>query len=193
MAGILEFTKYVEGVFNKDAFKKFSDKAEIVLNQLKDQMIEDIENHSVCKELKSKTAPSSFLQSSSSSLFGFIGFEESRDPVSELIEFLEEKIIIQKSKGTLGNRLSGTYARLYIPDKKDMVSDERLLPDFSINRSWPEMIENGFGGLDFYIQDGHGRSAEGHQSKNKVREGSFSGTPFLSEIFSKFRKSLKNL
>ena len=190
-----DFRKHVEGLFSKEAFKRFAIESEIELEKIKDFILDSVESHPVSQEINSKVAPSSYLQSSTASLFGFIGFVDGRDPVSELVEYLDKALVIQKNKATLGNRISGTFARLNLPTKSELRGEESLLPDFDNGgRSWVEMIENGVSGLDKYLQyEGRGRSTEGYQTKNKVREGNFTGVKYLTSIFSEARKRIRNI
>lgn len=194
-----EVVKYIEGVFSKDAFKLFAQESFDRLSQFKQDILQDVIQHRVSIELETIPVPSPILGASHGSLFGFLGFSADQNPVQDLIDYLDRVMEVKKSRASLYNRLGGTYAKLFLPDKKDMRKEESLQIKASPSahadgRSWPEWIEEGMSGLDKYIgRSPYGRSTEGIQSKGIARNADFNGVPYLTEIFAKFRKKVKNI
>jgi hypothetical protein len=193
----IDVIKHVQGVFSKDAFKKFADESEVRLEEIKEFIIQEILAHPVSQELDAKTSPSSFLNSSTASLYGLIGFHET-DPVSDLVDYIEEVMVITKSKATLYNRIAGSYAKLFFPERKHFRADSRFMISHYNDggRSWVEMIEDGISGFDHYLQAKdlpNSWSKEGIQVRNKYRDADVPKIEYLTEIFAKARKRIKNI
>lgn len=161
----------------------------------KDYILQEVENHGICQELRSKSTGSLYLESSSSTLFGFMGFDADFDPVGYLLDFLDKNI---KQKNTIRLASYTLISSLSLPTKKTMRQDSGLRMPWLSEESWPEAIENGVSGLQFFLgKEGKGRSGLGIQAKvahdperelQKVRDADMAGVPFLSPIFAAAKK-----
>lgn len=177
--------------FSKDAFDDFVDYSENALNEIKNDIINDVRVHKISQELYNHTIPSAFLSSSSSSLFGFMGFTVGTSPVDNLINVLNDLIVISTPRNTLFNRIAGKKVALKIPTWRELRDSNEITMEWD-SISWPEAVERGISGLSHYIQRANaGRSKEGFQAKGQIRDAEYTKTPFLSEIFSKARQKIK--
>lgn len=180
--------------FSRDAFKDYILYANEKLNDIKQEILNDVENHPVSQELRSHVIPSSFLSDKTASLFGFLGFNEGDDPVGKLLIVLDYLITINSPRATLVNRIANTSVKLTLPNWRDLRAENSLLLEWD-SVSWPEGIKNGVSGLSHYLNSDteQSRSKEGIQIKHSVRDAEFAGTPFLDEIFKAARKKIKKV
>ncbi len=160
---------------------------------LKNRLLEAVENHPVCIELRDKTSPSRFIPSKSgtATLAGYLGMPESDDPVGNLIDYLDKTIVIKSKRAIiLGNKIITT---LSIPSKKDMNSESSLAHP-RLGLAWPVILEEGLTGLanaSFFLQappaKTGGDSGLGIQISNKTRPR-IGRIQFLSTLFKEFRE-----
>lgn len=178
--------------FSTDAFKDYVLYANEHLTDIKQEILDEVEGHPVSQELRNHTMPSSFLDSRSATLFGFLGFNEGDDPVGNLLEALNDLITINSPRATLVNRIANASVKMTLPNWRDLRADKSLLLEWD-SISWPEGIKNGVSGLSHYINSNaaQSRSKEGIQIKADIRDAQFTGTPFLDEIFKAARKKIK--
>lgn len=181
---------------NKKVRISFEEKAKSALRQTLNEIINEIRNHPISKELMNQTSPSKFLPNykGSGSLFAFMGFRKGETPVENLEVFIRTfsnyRISSNPIKILLGTRIS-----LILPDKNEFRRSGFTLP-WENGKSWPEQIEDGdISGLNFFLakQTQNSRSGKGIQSKHELRSTSFQGTPYLSPIFENARKNFFNL
>ena len=165
--------------------------------KVRDFIISEIENHPVSKELRSHTSPSKFIPSLGShggSLFGFMGFEQGSDPVTDLIAYLKPRIIRREKFLAVFYKSS-----VFFPDFTEMSGVDSLKMPWMTGISWPEAIQNGISGLRNFLSFQQGappqsRSQEGLQAKSKkgqlieVRSEDMPPVPYLDEIFAKATK-----
>lgn len=164
--------------------------------EFKEELLEDIRNHPVSQELVGHTQPSQFLSGSRGTLFGFIGFNQGREPVKELIEFL--RLFIQprfiKRDSGLFSLMSTNILQTRVPSREDLRKAGNLMPDvWGYGETWPEMIEGGIEGLPKFLAnrtDPNSRSKEGLQAIKPIRGNNYQRVGYLSEIFLDFRNKI---
>lgn len=181
------FRENVLPIFKQNAMEGFA--------KAKKYILDEVSKHDICQELRSKEAPSKFLASESSTLFGFMGFESDFDPVGHLLTFLEKTI---QPKFSVNFGAYTLISSLSLPTKNKMREDENLRMPWLKGMSWPEAIEVGVSGLKYFIgKEGKGRSELGIQatkagikgnSKQIVRNADMEGVEFLSKIFSEAKQ-----
>lgn len=190
----MNFTNEFKRIFQETVLPQFEAAANRAFNRARDYILTEVENHVVCRELREGTVPSSIVPSSSSSLFGFMGFDAGTDPVGELLDFLDANIEARfKARMTT---LSATSS-IILPTKISMRRAGLVLP-WSSGTSWPEQIEKGVSGLKYYLEkEGYGLSDRGIQAKKggvagaplqKVRNYDMPPVDFLSPIFSEAKR-----
>lgn len=169
------------------------------LNDVKTDLLNSVKNHTICKELQSLTSPSKYIPGSpGTTLFGFLGFYSGTDPVSDLIEYLDQNIKLESTRKykIIGRKV---ITNIILPSKEDMNSDMSLrLPWIDV--AWPVIVEDGTiahggsgAGAKFFLdttKSENSRSNLGIQVRGKVRP-EILGIPFLSEIFSEYRAQFK--
>lgn len=181
--------KQVAGIIGTSA----TSAAEAAGIALKKRLLDKVRQHPICREITELTLPSSFVKSKSgtATLRGFLGFDQSEDPVENLIDFLDRTILIKpKRRFILGQKI---ITSLSIPSKADMNSASELLhPRLGI--AWPIIIEDGLSGFassSFFLQTPPARrggaSGLGIQIKGKTRD-TMGKVPFLSQLFKEFRE-----
>ncbi len=185
----------LKNLFKENVLPIFEANAQTTFQKTKEYILTRVSNHGICHELRSKTLPSRFLGSSSSTLFGFMGFDDGDDPVGKLLSYLSANItnknIVRIASLTLLSSIS-------IPDKDKMRKESSLALPWIEGISWPEAIENGLSGLPYFLgKSGQGRSNLGVQATvrgipgnppQKVRSFDAPPIPFLSPIFSAAKK-----
>lgn len=181
------FKESVLPIFKQNAMENFT--------KAKKYILDEVRKHDVCKELRDPEAPSKFLPSESSTLFGFMGFKADADPVGYLLSFLEKNI---QPKFSVNLGAYTLISSLSLPTKSQMKEDPNLRMPWLKGISWPEAIESGVSGLKYFIgKEGVGRSELGIQAKKGgikgnpkqiVRNEDMSGVDFLSKIFSDAKK-----
>lgn len=163
-------------------------------NDAKSYILSAVESHEVSRELRDKNVPSRFLNSSSSTLFGFMGFEEGSDPVGDLVAYLEENIT-QKIQVRIGDLT--LLSSVSLPSKSKMAKEPSLQLPWLNGISWPDALERGIPNFSSFIgKPNQGRSALGIQAKVKgtnqpqiVRDAEMEPVDFLTPIFSVAKRS----
>ncbi len=166
------------------------------LKEVKQELLEKVRDHPLCQELDSLTTPSQFVDSKSgtATLYGYLGFEGGRNPVAELIAFLDQHIKIKEDTKRkfifFGKK---TVRSLSLPSKSDMSADPTLRTEWS-STAWPILVEDGISGAagaSHFIQvySKESRSGLGIQVSGITRPD-MSPVPFLSVIFRELKESL---
>lgn len=191
----MRFDEQMKRVWKREILPKLKEEANVRFQNAKQFILDEVENHEISQELRSKSAPSKFLPSASSTLFGFMGFDASSDPVSALVDYLKDNISM-KFGVKVGNMV--LVSSLSIPNKKQMALESSLQLPWMGGISWPEAIESGVSGLKYFLGvEGKGRSELGIQAKvghkpggelQQVRRGDMKKVKFLSSIFSEAKK-----
>ena len=151
-------------------------------------LLNEVKNHPISLELINHTKPSAFLKGTNGSLFGFIGFKESYNPVESLLEFLSNNI---KHVPATNLSLQGwAKFQAITPSRADFKTLFAL--EWEPGRSWVYAIEDGISGLGYYINNKYGRSKEGVQIETIINKSEFVPTDYLTPIFKKFKERLIN-
>ncbi len=125
-----------------------------------------------------------------SNLFAFIGFDSGEQPISPILQSLENIQLTYKQE--IKKRGIGVEFEVSLPTAQDIFAITPL--PWATGRSWAEGIERGLSGLGYLLRKDGGRSGAAVQSRvNKVRGGRFQNRPYISAIIRKYRKRFEDL
>lgn len=125
-----------------------------------------------------------------SNLFAFIGFSSGEQPISPILQSLEN-IQIKYNK-EIREKGIGVEFDISLPTAQDIFSITPL--PWANGRSWAEGIERGLSGLGYLLRKDGGRSGAAVQSRvNKVRSGRFQNRPYISALMKKYKKRFEDL
>jgi hypothetical protein len=125
-----------------------------------------------------------------SNLFAFIGFDSGEQPISPILQSLENIQITYNKE--IRKRGIGLEFDISLPTAQDIFSITPL--PWASGRSWAEGIERGLSGLGYLLRKDGGRSGAAVQSRvNKVRSGRFQNRPYISALIKKYRKRFEDL
>jgi len=125
-----------------------------------------------------------------SNLFAFIGFSSGEQPISPILQSLENIQITYNKE--IRKRGIGVEFDVSMPTAQDIFSITPL--PWASGRSWAEGIERGLSGLGYLLRKDGGRSGAAVQSRvNKVRSGKFQNRPYLSALIKKYTKRFEDL
>lgn len=195
MARKNNYLDVVQRTVRKRVNQKVERACDFAYNETIDTIEKDVLNHSISRELMSKKTPSSFFANPIGSLFGFMGFLDTRQPVQELLNFLKDRKGYTLTKRKVG-RLREIEVQMTGPDDQMMADNKITVDRWDDGRSWPEMIESGMVGLSqFLVKDGYGDSKEGFQVKDKTLRASDVTAPtlYLTPIFKKAGRNFRKL
>tara|TARA_R110000824_G_scaffold145388_2_gene313657 strand:+ start:803 stop:1450 length:648 start_codon:yes stop_codon:yes gene_type:complete len=196
------FEKQVsKGLGSKSIKDKAYDRAEEVAKDAKDELVKEFNSHVITKEIDAGASNTKNISRNllglpygEGSLFGFIGFDNSSNPTSEVKSYL-------KSTGHVSKRTrlqrKGTRRGLYnfkveVPNMNQIDS---LTPmPWEGGRSWVRAIERGISGLSYYLarQLSQSRSGQGLQSRNTVNSGAmYKPSKYMSEMINHYIRRLQ--
>lgn len=170
--------------FEKDIKNKFKN--------IKDELIKEFLSDPVTIEILQgpSGANISGTLGGVSNLFAFIGFDSGDQPISPILQALEN-IQLTYSK-EIRKRGIGVEFNVSIPTAQDIFAITPL--PWATGRSWAEGIERGLSGLGYLLRKDGGRSGAAVQSRvNKVRGGRFQNRPYISALIKKYRKRFEEL
>ena len=125
-----------------------------------------------------------------SNLFAFIGFDSGEQPISPILQSLENIQITYNKE--IRKRGIGVEFDVSIPTAQDIFAITPL--PWASGRSWAEGIERGLSGLGYLLRKDGGRSGAAVQSRvNKVRSGRFQNRPYISALIKKYTKRFEDL
>ena len=126
------------------------------------------------------------------SLFGFIGFGESDNPIGLVREYLNASGKIFKTPKVIksGGKISYRY-RVQIPNTKDLFAMTPM--PWEGGRSWVRSIEKGISGLGYYLLSSSpvSRSGQGVQASHRLRKAVYRPTKYMSSIINAYSKYLQ--
>lgn len=168
----------------------------------KEILINDVIEDDITQSLKQRTDGGDaglMLGPGKGSLFGFIGFESSRDPVKEVTDILQNDIKFKKTpidSKMYSDRITLSY-QVNLPTEKDW-EDKAPMPSYS-NGSWVKGIETGILGLMSYIywkidnsRSGGGTQAKDRKGGNKeIRSALFVPRSYVTKYIDSFMDRLK--
>jgi hypothetical protein len=175
----------------KDDFEK---RIERNFDNIKSQMIRELMNHPVTKEIQqgSASANSSGTLSGYGNLFTFIGFESGSSPIDAIKREFDKTVIRFR---TLTD--DGPIWNIYLPAPED-IWDVTPMP-WAEGRSWAKGIETGISGVGWYLYNqkkNYPQSRSGpaiqvkSKSSSKVR---FKNVKYISDILSRYEKKFSQL
>lgn len=175
----------------KDDFEK---RIERNFDNIKSQMIRELMNHPVTKEIQqgSASANSSGTLSGYGNLFTFIGFEAGTSPIDAIKREFDKTVIRFR---TLTD--DGPIWNIYLPAPED-IWDVTPMP-WAEGRSWAKGIETGISGVGWYLYNqkkNYPQSRSGpaiqvkSKSSSKVR---FKNVKYISDILSRYEKKFSQL
>ena len=154
--------------------KEVEKRANIRFEKIKKDFIREFMNHRVTAE----------LNSGAGELFYFIGFPPGSDPISPLLNLLEDRVFIRYRKF---NRRGRAQFTINLPTPMEI---NRLSPmPWATGLSWVKGIETGIPNLGkFLAVDGRpsSRSGGGIQTKNEIDSYQFTKKPYLFQMLSKY-------
>jgi hypothetical protein len=178
----------------QDAIQKQArDFAQEILNENKNQYLNEIENHPVSQEINSGPDAEniSYTLDGKENLFAFIGFNSEAKPIEDLKNLIKQNTFLDK-KSIFNTKTFQLKFDVFTPSIEEIKSATPL--PFENGKSWVKGIEDGISGFGYYVYGllfSNSRSKRGIQSKNKVRNGTFKTVKYMSELYSNFIRSLK--
>ena len=188
---------------NKAAADKSYPRAQMLARDIytveKQRLIEDFESHPVTEELVDHTNNSRYLDGARGTLFGFIGFEASSDPIQKVTNALEAiDMPTNPRQKRFKNLIQFVFPIINVPSESDY---GKIAPFEGWGAgSWIHGIEKGIAGLVSYLAGNdelnskYSRSKEGFQAKTfrgktaSVNPGKrFRTTSYLSVMLRRFR------
>ena len=175
-------------------------------NDNKNQLLEEFDEHEVTQEIAAgPDASSSFVETTAGgNLFSLLGFHSHENPIEELREFLNDKIILYIQyvrKKSTPNGIAWEIP-IKIPTLNDM-DQGLLILEWSPSKSWVSLIEKGIPWFAHYLFDNDrpnskhkefssSRSGPAIQIKNTMQRGrSYSGgIKYVSEMLNDFKQRM---
>jgi len=167
--------------------------AQEILKENLDQYIIEIQDHPVSKELNDGPDGENISSTlnGKENLFAFIGFDSEDKPIQDLTELIKENTFLDKNSAFDKRNLQLKF-NVFTPSL-DEIKTATPLP-FERGRSWVKGVEDGISGFGYYVYGlvfPTSRSGRGIQSKNKVRVAAYRPVKYMTELYTKFIKSLK--
>lgn len=156
-------------------------------NTIKEQMIRDFLSLPVTQEIMAGPSSSntSGTLSGKGNLFGFIGFEQSDNPIEPILDLLESSFIVIREG-------SDYLVTITIPSAASIFGATPM--PWATGRSWAKGIESGISGLGFYVnKSGAGRSTAGFQLSKKSQGGNFKRVQYVSAFIQKYIKRFSSI
>jgi hypothetical protein len=176
--------KALRRAFEKEMNKKFK--------KLKNELIKDFLTDSVTLEILEGPGATNISGSLGgiSNLFAFIGFDAGHQPISPILQLLEDTQITYKQE--IRNKGIGIEFEVSLPTAQAIFAITPL--PWAAGRSWAEGIERGLSGLGYLLRKNKGNSGAAIQSRvNKVRSGKFQNRPYISALIKKYKKRFEDL
>ena len=178
--------KQVPKVLKRDFESTFKNKFE----ELKNEMIKEFLTHPVTIEIKDGPSASNISGTlgGATNLFAFIGFNEGDDPITPILEILQNT----KYRRTKENKGAQEFT-VDLPQIKEIFSAAPM--PWANGRSWAQGIEVGISGIGYLLRknSSNSRSGAAIQSRTKVRGGKFQNVPYISAIIRKYEKKFSKL
>jgi hypothetical protein len=157
-------------------------------------MMEEFNSHPITAEIEGGVRAENVSSTlggigSGGNLFTYIGFDSGTNPTLAIKTYLNTSVRLGAIRvRAVGRRRIDASFTLYYPTGS-MIRKYSQLP-WEPGKSWIEGMENGISGFGYYMykkfQDS--RSGFGLQSRQKIRQGHFRPTPYLSKIIHNFLK-----
>jgi len=172
----------------------FENKIQISFNIIKNQMVKELLEHPITKEISggSGASNSSGTLGGYGNLFSFIGFESGTSPIDPIKKEFE-KTVIQFRQLTD----DGPIWNIYLPAPED-IWDVTPMP-WAEGRSWAKGIETGISGVGWYLFNQsksypQSRSGPAIQVKSKIASKvRFKNVKYISDILTRYEKKFSQL
>jgi hypothetical protein len=172
----------------------FDKKIERSFNNIKDEMIRELMNHEITKEISIGVGASNSSNTLGGygNLFTFIGFEAGTSPIDAIKREFDKTVIRFR---TLTD--DGPIWNIYLPAPED-IWDVTPMP-WAEGRSWAKGIETGISGVGWYLYNqnkNYPQSRSGpaiqvkSKSSSKVR---FKNVKYISDILNRYEKKFSQL
>ena len=174
----------------KNKFKKEVDKK---FKRIKNEMIKEFLQLPVTQELLQ--GPDGLNISGTlggvTNLFAFIGFDKGDQPITPILQLLENTSI-EYSKELRQIKNIGISYNVNLPTSEQIFAITPM--PWAVGRSWAKGIETGISGLGYLLRkNSRGRSGAAIQSRVKVRGGRFKNTAYISAFINKYKKKFREL
>lgn len=170
--------------------KDFNDIIQDKFNTIKNQLIQEFLSHEVTKEIKAgpNASNTSGTLNGKGNLFSFIGFNESDDPIQDILNILES-IEVKFIKDIP----SGNQFIINFPESNEIFAATPM--PWASGRSWAKGIESGISGLGYYLlqKSSKSRSGEALQTSVNLNGARFKNTKYISSLLAKYKKQIINL
>jgi hypothetical protein len=194
----LEIDDFVKALAENKSLKKYcSTLATEKVNYARNELIDELTNHPVSKEISAGSdAPniSGTLSSGKGNLFSFIGFEIGSNPVEDFINFVNRKLSTVKVKDAPNK----------ITPRKRVIIFSFIVPNITLSEirsitrmpwesgnSWVLGIERGISGFSNFMSKKRGRSGGGIQAAGKINDGEYKPTSYWTLLWQKFKDDIK--
>lgn len=172
----------------------FDKKIERSFNNIKAEMIRELMNHEITKEISIgvEASNSSNTLGGYGNLFTFIGFEAGTSPIDAIKREFDKTVIRFR---TLTD--DGPIWNIYLPAPED-IWDVTPMP-WAEGRSWAKGIETGISGVGWYLYNQkknypQSRSGPAIQVKSKIASKvRFKNVKYISDILSRYEKKFSEL
>jgi hypothetical protein len=164
------------------------------INKIKQELLEDYNDHPVTKELEAGVDSENISQTLNGigNLTTYIGFQDGTNPTEPVRDKL--KTVSLNAKGKVSNSDSDlSFEFDVIAPSIEEIENVGLLP-FEQGNSWIKGIENGISGFGSYIYGRmfkNSRSGKGIQARKTFRQGNFRPVRYVSEIMNVFYTKIK--
>ena len=178
-------TQILNSIFigNKPLKKRFE--------ELKKEMINEFLSHPITKEiLGGPGAPNiSGTLRGYGNLFSFIGFDKGDKPIDPIVKLLEQTVM----NISRANPRGVINLNITIPSSRDIFAVTPM--PWATGLSWAQRIEQGMSGFGEYLNKPSlsSRSSQGLQTKNDIRSGGFSNTPYISSFIKRWQERFTNI
>ena len=166
--------------------------AEQVLQESKQELMQEFNNHPVTREIEAgpNASNESGTLGNRGNLFSFIGFNDGSDPISpvrSLLQKIELSSVKPKSSG------SNIQFKVNIPDTGEFEGVSKM--PWESGRSWLYDIERAMSGLGQYLygQFKNSWSGTGMQLEKNVTTNTFMPVKYFSTMLENFAKKLKGI
>ena len=172
----------------------FDKKIERSFNNIKAEMIRELMNHEITKEISIGVGASNSSNTLGGygNLFTFIGFESGSSPIDAIKQEFDKTVLRFR---TLTD--DGPIWNIYLPAPED-IWDVTPMP-WAEGRSWAKGIETGISGVGWYLYNqkkNYPQSRSGpaiqvkSKSSSKVR---FKNVKYISDILNRYEKKFSQL
>jgi hypothetical protein len=162
--------------------------------KLKQMMIDEFNSHPVTVEIKAGPYASNYSNTlvgiNEGNLFSFIGFEEGFDPISPILDRLNN------IKITSSTEYNNSFLNISMPQIEE-IWEITPMP-WQDGRSWAKGIESGISGLNYYLFSTrktfeNSRSGSAIQSGKARSRARYVPTQYLTTLFKKYRTKFSSL